>query len=195
MKEPFKLEGAKICSDPFAFFYKADAFDETVAIDLLDWFESSGSPWESTVTDFYEQHEFRLDKVGLPESLQSVCSRITLDQLRRQVGAMFDATLTGKVEVTAHRLTRGQRIRIHNDFIEAQESHRLLLQINRGWAESDGGLLLIFDGHDPESVYGAFCPVHRLAFGFAISPDSYHAVSRVNSGERFTLVYSFYEAT
>jgi hypothetical protein len=55
-----------------------------------------------------------------------------------------------------------------------------------------GGFLLFFNRADPADVHRIFLPIHNSLVGFAISPDSNHAVSTIHDGERFTLVYSFY---
>ena len=190
--KPIDLTKATIRTRPFPFFYEINSLDITLASELLAWFETS-APWKLVQTDFYEQFEFSLTKVSSSSELYQLTSDETLDQLKIDMGRMFKTQFTEQVDITAHKLVRGQRIRIHNDFIPGKETHRLLLQLNREWTEDDGGLLLILADPHPESASYLFQPQHRLGFGFAISRDSYHAVSKVNSGERFTLVYSFYE--
>jgi Rps23 Pro-64 3,4-dihydroxylase Tpa1-like proline 4-hydroxylase len=129
----------------------------------------------------------------LPVGIAFLTSAAALNQLRSDIGALLGANLDERVEVTAHKLIPGQRIRIHNDFVPAQETHRLLIQLNRGWSEANGGLLMLFADPDPKSVSRIILPGSRSAFGFSISPRSFHAVTPIRSGERFTLVYSFYE--
>ncbi|RUX10175.1 2OG-Fe(II) oxygenase, partial [Mesorhizobium sp. M8A.F.Ca.ET.059.01.1.1] len=97
------------------------------------------------------------------------------------------------VEVTAHRMVVGQTIRIHNDFRPGGETHRILVQLNRGWADDQGGLLMLFGSGDADDVRRVIRPVHGSGLGFSISESSFHAVSTITSGERFTLVYSFRE--
>lgn len=190
MTYPFCLEKATVASEPYPFFYRAEALEHDTAAQFLDWLEVSHC-WGLTEADFYEQHEFSLLDAELPPELRGVCSASTLDRLGREVGEMLDVRLGMPVDAVVHKLVKGQRIRIHNDFIEGGETHRLLVQLNRGWEEEHGGLLMVFENSDVESCRFAFRPLHRLAFGFAISPRSHHAVSLVNQGERFTLVYSF----
>jgi hypothetical protein len=73
----------------------------------------------------------------------------------------------------------------------AEESHRLLIQINEGWEASQGGLLMLLGSAEPESVQSVLLPVHGSGFAFEISPKSFHAVSSIITGERYTLVYTF----
>src|SRR3954465_12073601 len=83
------------------------------------------------------------------------------------------------------------RTLIHNDYIGGEETHRLLVQLNRGWDVQDGGVLLLFGSVRPGDICRAVKPSHRSGFAFEISPNSFHAVSRMVNGERYTLVYSF----
>ena len=94
--------------------------------------------------------------------------------------------------MTAHRLTAGQRIRIHNDYIEKGETHRLIVQLNRGWTPGDGGHLMLFGSGRPEDVRVVLAPLSRQALVFEISHGSHHAVSEVVHGERYSIVYSFH---
>jgi len=158
---------------------------------LLAWFESE-APWRLTVMDFYEQYEFDFRDVDLPVNLKSLSSEDTLDELRQTVGALLGASLKPEIEITAHRLNRSQKIRIHNDARPDGETHRFLIQLNRGWSEANGGLLMLFRGPQVETLDEVIPPTSRSAFGFEISTASYHAVSQVHKGDRYTLVFSFY---
>ena len=157
----------------------------------LDWLEAD-APWELTRAEFYEQYEFSLLDVSLPPVVRCLASPETLTVLRRRMSECFRQPLSERVEVTAHKLVPDQTIRIHNDYIAGGESHRLLLQLNRGWEPANGGYLMFFGGPEPETVSEVVEPINGSVQGFAISPRSYHAVSTVHGGERFTLVYSFH---
>ena len=157
----------------------------------LDWLEAD-APWELTRAEFYEQYEFSLLDVSLPPAVRCLASPETLTVLRHRMSECFRQPLSERVEVTAHKLVPDQTIRIHNDYIAGGESHRLLLQLNRGWEPANGGYLMFFGGPDPGTVSEVVKPINGSVQGFAISPRSYHAVSTVHGGERFTLVYSFH---
>ena len=55
-------------------------------------------------------------------------------------GAAIRATLSERVDVTAHKLVAGQTIRIHNDYLPEGESHRLLLQLTEAGNPNTGGI-------------------------------------------------------
>ena len=157
----------------------------------LDWLEAE-APWELTTAEFYEQYEFSLLHAPLPGRVGNLVRPETLLALRSRMSRHFRHPLAEKVEVTAHKLVSGQTIRIHNDYIPGGESHRLLLQLNRGWEPSYGGYLMFFGGPEPETIGKVVEPRHGTVQAFAISPRSHHAVSTVHAGERFTIVYSFF---
>ena len=160
----------------------------------LDWLETE-APWVLTTTEFYEQYEFSLLHVPLPPPVRDLASPETLSALRQQMSRHFRHPLSRRVDVTAHRLVPKQTIRIHNDYIPGGESHRLLLQLNRGWEPTHGGYLMFFDEPRPETVSRIVEPDNGSVQAFAISPRSHHAVSTVHAGERFTVVYSFHPAS
>jgi Rps23 Pro-64 3,4-dihydroxylase Tpa1-like proline 4-hydroxylase len=185
------LSSVEFSSEPFPYFLVPQAFSEDVGLRILDWLESD-PPWKLIETGFYEQYEFSLLDAPVPADLSFLKDASFLNHLKVEVGEVFNATLDDRVDVTAHKLIPGQRIRIHNDYLPGQETHRLLIQLNRDWADEMGGFLLLFNSADPADVHRVFRPIHNSLVGFAISPDSNHAVSAIRGGERFTLVYSFY---
>lgn len=170
----------------------AHALDPQLGDRLLSWLENH-APWKLSKTDFYEQYEFNFLDIKLPSELAFLNSRDHLSLVTRQVEAAFSVKLTDQVDFTAHKLLPGQRIRIHNDYIPGHETHRLLVQLNRGWKDENGGMLIFFNSQNTSDIHKIFRPLHTSAVGFSISPNSLHAVSTIHGGERFTLVYSFYQ--
>jgi Rps23 Pro-64 3,4-dihydroxylase Tpa1-like proline 4-hydroxylase len=160
---------------------------------LLDWFETD-APWKLRTASFYEQWEMHIEECMLPQNFHPFLSDETVSVLAEKMLTPLSGKAVRLTEVTAHKLLPGQTIRIHNDFVGDEETHRLLLQLNRGWEESNGGLLMLFSGSRPEDVSRVLRPTHGTLFAFKICPNSFHAVSTVRSGERYTLVYSFRDA-
>ncbi|WP_343652250.1 cyclophane-containing peptide 2OG-Fe(II) oxygenase YhhC [Stenotrophomonas sp.] len=158
---------------------------------VLSWLETS-APWRLKVASFYEQYEFSLLDCELPPAIDALLGRLIVDAVRSKVEAVFGTQLGDQCDVTAHKLVRGQRIRIHNDYIPGQETHRVLVQLNRGWVDENGGILMLFSSGDAADLAKAFRPQHDTGFAFAIGPTSHHAVTPIVSGDRYTLVFSFY---
>ena len=191
MKPPLRLSPVEAFSEPFPYAVSPESLDLAVSRRILAWLESD-APWRLVETDFYEQFEFSLSDSQPPPDLAFLRSPAFLAAVKARMAALFGAVLGERVDATAHRLVPGQRIRIHNDFIAGAERHRLLIQLNRGWKDDNGGFLLFFNSADSSDLHKVFRPIHNSAVGFAITPESHHAVSTLHAGERFTLVYSFY---
>jgi Rps23 Pro-64 3,4-dihydroxylase Tpa1-like proline 4-hydroxylase len=179
---------------PFRYSLISRALEPGVGNALLEWLEED-APWSLRIAEFYEQHEFTVSSEVLPSHLRELFSTVARDSLREHVEKLFDVQLSERVDITAHRLTKGQRIRMHNDYIPGHESHRLLIQLNRGWSDENGGALMLFKGEGPTDVHRILRPVHNSGLLFEISRDSLHAVTPIHGGERFTLVMSFFRAT
>lgn len=175
---------------PFAHATHAAPLPTDLCEDTLAWMETTAL-WRLRIADFYEQWELHLEPSALPDPLRPLLAADTIQHLLGLMFAPFEPAELELTEVTAHRLLPGQTIRVHNDYLADGESHRLLVQLNRGWDDDQGGLLMLFGSASPEEVRRMLRPTHRSAMAFAISPLSFHAVSTIQRGERYTLVYSF----
>jgi Rps23 Pro-64 3,4-dihydroxylase Tpa1-like proline 4-hydroxylase len=192
MSTPLRLSNATLFSAPFQYIVCPEILDPDAGHAVLTWCESA-APWRLIEADFYEQFECSLWEMQLPTRLSFLHEHAFLSAMQLRMAELFGVDLSPRVDITAHKLIPGQRIRIHNDFIPGAETHRLLMHFNRRWQDDNGGLFLLFNSADPADIHKIFRPVHNSAVGFAITTTSYHAVSTVHTGERFTLVYSFYE--
>ncbi len=179
-------------ADPFSHFLSHKVFKPDVSQRILAWLENT-SRWKLVETNFYEQFEFSLLDCCPPKGLGLLRSPFFLRSLGNRLEKLFNTSLDEHPHITAHKLVPGQSIRLHNDFIPGGETHRVLIQLNGGWKTAQGGLLVFFGSDCSEDVRKIFHPRHNSAIGFAISERSYHAVSTIHTGERFTLVYSFSE--
>ena len=181
---------AEVRQEPFPHTAVTELIANDLANATLCWMETC-APWSLRIACFYEQWEMHLDGKTLPISLAALVTPGTVTKLTNTMLRPLTADALQLVDVTAHKLVAGQTICIHNDYLEGQESHRVLIQLNRGWTDTQGGLLMLFGSARPADVRRAVRPLHRSGFAFTISPRSFHAVSTIVSGERFTLVYSF----
>jgi Rps23 Pro-64 3,4-dihydroxylase Tpa1-like proline 4-hydroxylase len=185
---------ADVRAEPFAHSTATEALSDELAAATLRWMERDAR-WKLRVADFYEQWELHLDHSNVPEPLQSLLEPAFVENLAR---TMFGPIVAGDIElceVTAHKLLEGQTIRLHNDYLEDAESHRILIQLNQGWRDDQGGLLMLFGSDSSADVRRIVRPLHRSAFAFPISDRSFHAVSTIAQGQRYTLVYSFRAAS
>jgi hypothetical protein len=189
------FRGALKSRDPYPHCVFSQVFTPAAADVLLKWLEEA-SYVHRHVPDFYDTYETRLDRGGLPDEVQRFADEDTIEALGLAMGDLFEATLAPKVEVTAHKMVPGFRVGVHTDHGPAAQSYRLLVQLNRGWVAKQGGWLMVLNEQHPGSDTKARAIVPRPGVGFAfeISTKSYHAVTPVISGERYTLCYSFRKA-
>ena len=193
IEEVLSFSDINYYTKPFDYFTAPEIFSNGFDLELLDWLEKYDS-WKLVEKDFYEQYEFSFLDIKLPAHLSFFQKSSSLQIVKAKLEEIFQTRLSDKIDFNAHKLVAGQRIRIHNDFIPGQESHRLIIQLNRGWSDENGGLLLLFNSDNPSDIHKIITPVHNSAIAFKISPNSNHAVSTVYEGGRFTLVFSFYDA-
>lgn len=155
---------------------------------VLAWLESD-APWSLKRTEFYEQYEFScLDSSSRVAAF--LTSPAVLSLVRTEMRAVFGREFHADIGVVCHKLLSGQRIGIHNDYLLGEETHRLIVQLNRDMSDEDGGFLMLFGSGDASDVRRVLRPRHLSGFAFEISKDSFHAVSEIRSGARYTLIYS-----
>jgi Rps23 Pro-64 3,4-dihydroxylase Tpa1-like proline 4-hydroxylase len=185
---PLILDGLHAEATPFRHAVTASAIDTSFAGELLAWLEES-APWKHVRADFYEQFEFCLWDVAHPVA-HELTSATTIGYLKAAFEDLFGYCFAPEVNVVAHKLIEGHRIGIHNDHLAGEETHRLVIQVNRGLSDADGGLLMLFNSGNADDVHRVLRPVHKSALAFEISGRSFHAVSRMHASERYTIVFS-----
>lgn len=179
-------------TSPYKYCFTTQFVDMLQSADILNWLKEAA--WELTVTDFYSQYEFRLDKTNTPNHLHYLFSKETFYTLKKFMQDRFGCQFQDNCYVVAHKLIDGQLIKIHNDYLADEidiETHRLIIQFNDNWSEDYGGFLMTFNSYNPTDIDQIFLPEHRSMFAFEISQNSYHAVSQIHNSHRYTLIYNF----
>ena len=182
--------GAEVRDEPFPHVTHVAPLSAALCATALDWMETD-APWTLQVASFYEQWELHLEAETAPCAIAGLISSETIRCLRELMLAPLTSERLTLTEVTAHKLLPGQTIRVNNDYLAHGETHRLLLQLNRGWDDAQGGLLMLFGSASAQDVRRILRPVHGSAVAFPITANSFHAVSTIQDGARYTLVYSF----
>ena len=178
--------------EPFPHFVRDGALPEELAGSLLDWMETR-AVWRLHTASFFEQYELNLMAASPPECCRTVFAPETIAALAERYGAAFGRHVTGKGRVTAHKLLNGQTIGVHTDEPSGDRgTHRLLVQLNRGWREDCGGELLLLAGEKMDALHSIVPPHHNRAVGFEMSDRSFHAVAKVRNWARYTLVFYFW---
>src|SRR5947207_2743221 len=114
------LSSVERFSKPFDYFLSSQALKDNFSTTLLAWFETE-APWKLVETDFYEQYEFSFWDVKVPPELLALRGPNFLNELRTKNENLFKVELGSDVDVAAHKLIPGQRIRLHNDFISGEK--------------------------------------------------------------------------
>ncbi|MDQ1833644.1 cyclophane-containing peptide 2OG-Fe(II) oxygenase YhhC [Massilia scottii] len=177
---------------PFPHFFRDGTLPERLAENLLAWMET-GARWRLHTASFFEQYELDLTATSMPEECRILFAPETLAAITTRYASAFKRKMSGRASVTAHKLVSGQTIGIHTDEpLGERETHRLLVQLNRGWKPERGGELLLLAGNDIGALHSVIEPAHNRAVGFEMSERSFHAVARVNDWARYTVIFSFW---
>jgi len=175
---------------PFPHFSSTSVLNSGLDEKIYDWFQST-EEWTLVETDFYEQYEFSLLSIILPKEIKFLIEPVLLNTITNKFTEAFQVSGFQLVDVVAHKLVSSQHIGVHNDYINGEETHRLVLHFNPQWRQEHGGFLLLFNSSDANDMSKIVSPVNNSAFGFEISKISHHAVSKIHNFIRYTIVYTF----
>lgn len=179
---------------PYKHFFSNYSIDECLKESIQNWLLNDAQ-WNLVEASFYTQYEFSLKDSELPHFLKFIISTEYLSDLKARMEKIYAIDLLDNIDVVAHKLTKGHVIKIHNDFLNEdsiKESHRLLMHFNSNWNVENGGLCMIFTNNDASSIHNIIVPTGNLLQSFEISENSHHAVSEIYSGERLTIIFTFY---
>ncbi len=176
---------------PFNYYCVTKAFSPKFAEEILFWLENDAK-WFLKETDFYEQWEFSLEDIKnnhpISEQLKSLYFKSII---KKKMENFFNTVFENDLKIAFHKMLKNQTIRIHNDYLQDGETHRLIVQLNNN--SVNGGYLILFNSDNPQDIHKVINPNHNTGIMFAISKKSYHAVSSVHEGSRYTFVCSLKE--
>lgn len=175
---------------PYPHFVASDCFDPVLGEMLLHWFEREAAWKLHEVENFYRVYDLDLVTTPFPSRLSIMRQPAIYKEVRRVLEDQFDTVLSESPHVLIQKVTTCQAISPHNDWSSDGPSHRFIVQLNRGWKAEQGGLFTLLT--DPNnSPSQALLPNHCSGFGFEISQRSYHAVTSVTEGDRYSIVFSY----
>ena len=179
-------------TSPFPHFISPRFYTEEFSNTLLSWLESTNA-WNLKETALYAQYELGFSKVKDYPEIRTVSDGAVLARVRDEVSRVFNVPLSRRINISAHKLVPGQYGGIHTDNVPG-ETHRLVVQLNRGRSDDSGGNLVFLSGSSPQDVETVFKQKTNSAVGFPLGPGSYHAITQVKTGVRFTIIYTFLSA-
>ena len=154
----------------------------------LSWLRRTGA-WARQEGAFYRHDTFALTPDVVPPEAAQIVSPKTLGSLRAILQARFGTEVQRLAHVEAHRSSARDDIGLHTD-ADVREI-RLMLNLNARWTPSQGGVLQLQDRPGRPCRHVRYRPLHNSATAFRTAPDSYHRVSPMQEGERYTLLYRF----
>ena len=114
--------------------------------------------------------------------------------LSARMAALVGMPLTSTVRATLQRMEAGQYALPHTDRpLPGYEAVRLVVQLNPGWEDGDGGLLCIHPDEQGAQTARTHPPRWNSAFGFAMGPRSFHSVQPTRAARR-TVVLNLWHA-
>ena len=155
---------------------------------VLHWLQVSNA-WRREIRSFSRHDSFALTPAVVPTDAAPAVSPNLLSRLRRLLQSRLSVTLKPYTLIEAYRSFEHDHIGPHTD--EGVNEVRVALHLNSGWTESNGGMLSLLDRPARPRNRIDYCPLHNSATAFPTSTTSYHQVSPVKRGLRYTLLYRF----
>ena len=180
--------GVRSVTSPYRHVRLYPILDPALAQRALSWLHRTEA-WARQEGDFYRHDSFSLTPEVVPPDVEGVVSPNTLGTLRALLQLRFATEVESFAHVEAHRSTERDDIGLHTD-ADVSEI-RLMLNLNARWAPGQGGVLQLQDRPGPACRRVRYRPLHNSATAFRTATDSYHRVSSMQEGERYTLLYRF----
>ena len=173
---------------PYSHLRVHPVLEPRLAARLLSWLQGTRA-WRREVQSFYWHDSFELIPEVVPLDVEAAVSPETLSALRGILQPRLGVNLRSFAHVEAHRSTARDAVGVHAD--AAVDEVRLVVNLNPGWTASRGGLLSLQDRPVQPLHCVSYLPLHNSATAFRTTAGSYHQVSPVREGRRYTVLYRF----
>ena len=191
-KQPAMPHPGKWCvrsdSEPYPHLRLHSVLQPDDATRVLRWLQLSNA-WCREVRDFSRHSSFALTPAVVTTEAEPAVSASLLRELRDVLQSRLGIILVPHALIEAHRSIEQDHIGPHTD--EGVNEVRVALNLNSGWTMGHGGLLSLQDRPVRPRKRVDYCPFHNSATAFRTTTTSYHRVSTVKRGHRYTLLYRF----
>jgi Rps23 Pro-64 3,4-dihydroxylase Tpa1-like proline 4-hydroxylase len=184
---------------PYRYFTGPKFYNPATAAQLLEVCEAN-TCWEDSLRSYYRIQRCRIRShisvvnKGVGDIFPLLANSDNLCEIRERVETWFDTKIC-IVDVAVNRMTPGHWIGVHNDhWPNDPPSYRMVIWLTRLWTTGMGGETLILKTSKASTVVETLKPLHNSLWIFETGRSSYHAVSPVLSGVRFTVAYEFWPA-
>lgn len=151
-------------------------------------------PWKSTDGGFYRSDEWGVSGgAELPEEGPGDApAPIWRCWAERCAARLFGEPLVLHEPIALHRLLPGHGVGIHTDQpLPGEETHRIVITFCEPRAPAAGGHFVLLDGDRPQDAFALIPLRTNAAVAFRLGKASYHAVTSVRAGARYSVVMSF----
>jgi hypothetical protein len=148
-------------------------------LDELDWNDWSG--------EFFRIHvSANSDQLTSFKALPEL--RVMISKLRPVLELHLGKSITDEASLSVQRYKENATIGFHTDEVAADI--RFVLNLNRSWSLSDGGVWVF--SSEPTLRNARFLPpLSNTGFGFVPDPNTFHALSRRSSSVSYAVVMSY----
>ena len=179
-------------NDPFRFWHVSGMLPASKHHALKMWLEQREA-WQPVDGGFYCADVFGItDDRHVPATLHGCLGRAGHAWLEAFASRLFGELMQLHGPIVLHRMQDGQGVGIHSDHpLAGEETHRIVLTVCRQQQSGVGGHFVLLGGTHPQDAR-ALIPLHgNNAIAFRLDDVSYHAVTSVRAGRRFSVVMSF----
>ncbi|GLZ77485.1 hypothetical protein Afil01_22920 [Actinorhabdospora filicis] len=194
------MESATLFRTPFPHGTVRGVFPEDVARELAMWIGDERT-WRDCDREDPPRRSFYWTSTAAPPAIAGLLTPALMRSLREQAEEIFGKSFERDFPVSANRYPVGHGIKIHNDYFPDPAAHRyffthrLIVYLSPDTDADSGGLLGIFERDDPGTRIRTIVPAFNAGSLMAMGPGSFHAVSAVKTGVRYSIGFSFTNIT
>jgi hypothetical protein len=189
------LASATVDDDPFSHLFSASLLDPSTADGILAWLDREAE-WELVAESFYNSWLCTNLRSAMRSAAGEFLAPDALLEAARGLEDRLGIELDPRhIKIGAHKYLAGQSVGVHTDApVRGTETHRLVLHLTSSFDPAHGGCLEFFRRRDDETPVCAFPPLHNSAVAFELSDRSFHRVTHIAGGVRYSIVCSFWRA-
>lgn len=174
---------------PFAFAVGVNALQN--ADDVLNWL-AGNDRWKRHDGSFYTADVMSVEALDPPGPCAPLLGAEGRADLENAASRLFGEDLRLYGPLVAHRMTAPQAIGVHSDAPNpGEETHRLVVLLADGWSRPQGGHFVLLERDSPMSAKTIIPHRHNTTIAFRLTGQSFHAVTTLTAGRRFSIVASF----
>lgn len=171
---------------PFCHLVLEDILANDAFADILAFLE--GIVWKESQGSFFSFQEV-LNSIDFQTLSRLLLSTQADSPIRNELENGLHINLSESVHFGFQKYTKGAGIAPHTD--NELRAARFILNLNRGWIPTDGGIWLLSDNNqllpEPEIIV----PVQNSGFGFVPGQNTYHALSERTRSESYAVIFEF----